>query len=220
MVKRIMFIILGLAMLIGMGLTTTAAIAGKQAPAKAITINQVEGVEFLDEGWVDPATKFEDEFAVVINKAKRDEGRIPDKFEEALLRSQCLNSKRWAFQIHLSKEEALFSDFKLGIKIPDDVKLQFNGVGCLSFELEMPDGRIVTVKDLRILCPYQYNPIYEWANTGTGPVTYTSDKFSQGLPDPRVHVILPRWVMGAKVLKVQPTSNMQIIYPNRTAMFE
>ena len=220
--KRVIFLLVSLAVLVGMGLFTSAAIAGKQTTAVPYTpINNTNGIYFsaIKGGWFDAVAKYNNLLAEKI-KNLRDQGR---SIGEAELRERSKTHEKSKFDYKMSTEQTRSAIYRLGITMAPDDTLRFNGVGCLRFELLLGDGTTTTVVDQGVILPYEYPPTQDWLDTRkNNPALFTA-AFNDGklgnLPN-FVYVLLPSWTMNATVKQVQPTDKLQIISPNHLAVFK
>ncbi len=234
MVKRLMFIILALAMLVGMGLATTAAIAGKQPAVKFTEINTYNGVTFsaTNSGWGDPQEWYNARLKDLVEMYV-ERGFARSKELEDMIRQMMTGvdpsgkpiSKKPNPDILLSKLIASpnLVVYRLAINMPSDYKIAFPRPGSLLFSMQRPDSSRVSIRDSGIMCFLEKRGRDPLRNTRDGAVLY-DDGFSQDdsdiSPQKVVWALLPRDCLGNKVTSVTPVQADQVIAPNRTAMYK
>jgi hypothetical protein len=205
-------------------LFSASALAGETKPSVTFTpIVSIDGIEFssLNSGWFDPCREFDEEIERISKAGQSRSGHRPSRAEIAVVKEMAGRSDRLKL-LAWQAAQSNFVIFRLGIMIPDDVVLHLD-VGCLNFSLELPDGRLITIADKGIVCPYAFYPAKDWANTQTGTVKLDSRGFFKGRPGDWpvvVYVRLPRSVYRARVVNITPTELLEIVYPASTVEFQ
>jgi len=218
--KRLMLLILVQAIVGGTGLVTTASSAGEQPRVTFTPISQVDGIEFsrFNSGWGDPVKWYGMRLEEVLNMCRERGLPITKELTEDL-RAVMAEQPRDALISKLGKLPYTVV-FRLGIRMPEDHRIVFNGPGCLSFSLQMPDSSRVSVEDVGVICfakrlgmGVEYDTRLRTADkTGYVPVALTARFNSEddGSWPKVVYALLPRACLDARVLNVSFTDRAQV----------
>lgn len=190
-----------------------------QAKAKFVPINQTsDGVLVFsgyNESWSRPIDNLKPQLDTAIQIEERQRGRRLRREERTEFIKEQLEIM--ADEIHglklsatLAREQVIV--YKLGLEIPDQVDLLFNGPGVLVFTVRGGDGSEIQVPDIGIICIKKHRPSDDWEDTRNGPVRM-NNKFNRGAsPDlPNVVLVrLPSSYFGMEVLRVTTTDKLVV----------
>lgn len=188
------------------------------AKANFVTINQTpDGVlsfSGYNESWTNPIKNLEPQIAQAIQMAERQKGRKLRREERSNLISESIETLTKIDSVKLSatlaREQVIV--YRLGLDIPDQVDLLFNGLGALIFTIRGGNGSEIQVPDIGIICILKHNPADRWEDTRNGPVRM-NNRFNKGAPADLPNVVLvrlPASYFGMEVLRVSTTDKLVV----------
>jgi thiol-disulfide isomerase/thioredoxin len=190
-----------------------------QAKVNFIPINETpDGVlsfSGFDKSWDDPLQSMRQDIDNLAKQAEDKRGqRFTNKerrdFEKRAIEFMSTSKVR-SMTVTLATNPNIVV-YRLGINIPDNVKISLKGVGALRFTLRRPDGQIIEATDIGIICILKHKPADSWKDTRLGPVLM-DNHFNKGAPAdiPNVVVVcLPRAYFGMEVVNVTATEKMVV----------
>lgn len=190
-----------------------------QAKVNFVPINETpDGVlsfSGFDKSWDDPLQSRQQDVDKLAKQAEEKRGqRFTNKerrdFEKRAIEFMSTSKVR-SLTVTLAANPNIVV-YRLGINIPDNVKIGFNGVGALRFTLRRPDGQIIETTDMGIICILKHKPADSWKDTRLGPVLM-DNHFNKGAPAdiPNVVIVcLPRAYFGMTVVNVTATDKMVV----------
>lgn len=190
-----------------------------QAKANFVPINQTpDGVLIFsgyNESWSRPIDNLKPQLGTAIQIEEKQRGRRLQREERVEFIKEQLEIMvdeipSLKLSATLAREQVIV--YRLGVYIPDQVDLLFNGVGALIFTIRGGDGSEIQVPDIGIICIKKHRPSDDWKDTRDGPVRM-DNKFNKGAsPDlPNVVLVrLPSSYFGMEVLRVTTTDKLVV----------
>lgn len=193
------------------------AVSTAWAIPRFVVINSFGDIAFsgYEKSWDDPSKNFEQDLNKTVKEVENRLSRRLTREEVEDIRTEML--KRFAasgnrgLTAHLVKLNYVV--YRLGIQIPDDVNLRFDGPGALKLVLRGGDGQPLQVLDAGIILIKKHKPADDWIDTRNSGLVLMNNRFNKGAPPELPNVVLvclPRAYYELPVISVEPTDKFGI----------
>jgi len=182
-----------------------------------VAISNIGDITFLgyEKSWDDPSQNLQRDLDAAVKEVESRLNRRLTRKEVGDIRSEMLKrfaaSSNRALTAHLVKLDCVV--YRLGIQIPDDVQLRFDGPGALALVLRGGDGQALRVPDAGIILIKKHRPADDWIDTRHGGPVLMDNRFNKGAPPELPNVVLvclPRAYYGLPVIGVETTDKFGI----------